>query len=105
MPARQLHGVVASDGIDALRQLCNQARQVGGLQAICHPLAIHFLPKRHINGNAVVEHQHMLADQRELGTQGLQIPFAQRVAVQFDAARAELNKTRQQADQRCLARP
>ena len=103
LSARELHGVVTDQRVDAKRELCHQIKQVGRLQAFQNTLAVHLLPQRDVDGNAVVEHQNMLTDQRKLGAQRNQIPVLQGMAIELDAARTQLDKARQQTDQRRLA--
>ena len=68
------------------------------------PFAVDRLAERDIDGHAVVEHQHMLADQRQLAAQRADVPVAQRDAVEVDLAAIGFNKARQQIDQGRLAR-
>ena len=90
---------MADEGVDALWQVRHQAFKIGRPQTIQHLLAVHGLPQRDVRGNAVVEHQHVLADQCELGAQCVQRPSIQRVAIEFNLTAAQRHKPWQQADQ------
>ena len=74
LAARQLGGVVPDHSVHAVRQRRHMLGQIGGLQTLLYPLGIDGLPQRDVCGNAVIEHDHILADQCELGPQGSQVP-------------------------------
>ena len=95
---------MAEHGVHALGQLSDELFQVGGFQAVRHTLAVNFAAQRHVAGDAVVEHHHVLADKRKLRPQGGQVPVFDRYAIQQDVAGIRVSKARQQVHQRAFAR-
>ena len=64
---------MADGGVYALRQVADELAQAGGLQATGDAVAVDLvdgLTERDVAGDAVVEHDDMLADEGELATQG-----------------------------------
>ena len=52
--------------IYALRQLGDVAGKVGGLKRGLHLCAVYIAPQRHVGSNALVEHNHVLANHGNL---------------------------------------
>ena len=104
LSARELCGVVADDGVDALGQSGDMPCQVRGFQAVAHPLFVHRGSQRHIGGNAVVEHDHVLAHHRKLRAQRPQVPVLNGMTIDQDVSLHRCNKTWQKVDECGLAR-
>ncbi|MNV64838.1 hypothetical protein D3C71_1575000 [compost metagenome] len=81
MSARQLRGVVSDHRVDPERERCNVLCEVGGGKAVMYAFFVDYMAQRHIGGNAVVEHHHVLAHHGKLCAQGAQFPFGQSVPI------------------------
>src|SRR6185369_13554518 len=85
LPARELARVVADDGVEAIRQRLGELEQVGAGERSTNPLAVVAAAagaERDVGGDGVVEEDDVLADHRELPTQRLDAPLAERLAVE-----------------------
>ena len=95
---------MTDDGVHALRQARDVGGQVGGFQRGLHTVAVDVLAQRHVGGNALVQHHHVLRDHGDLRAQRHQRPLVQRDAIQQHTAAGGQHEARQKVDQRGLAR-
>ena len=80
-----------------------KASRLAPAQRLHDAVAVDLGAEGDVGGHAVVEQDHLLADQGELLAQGLQVPVRQCHAIEHDATAAGLEEARQQVDQRRLA--
>ena len=95
---------MANNGVHALRQPRHVCGKVGRFQRGLYLIAIDIPPQRHVGGNTLVEHDHVLADHGYLVAQALKRPVLQRNTIEQHLPGARQYETGQQIDQRGFSR-